>query len=173
MPFRAPSSPRLRPGKGIRPHGPTWTPDLVKSAFLAAMTWCVQTGGPVGPRGTARVALHYRATLTDHLAEGWGLPEIAGDDMPDERRLRVQPPPAVVSFHRAALAWPAAYLCPANVGSARMLGLWATCKARRHSFDRAVKERGNISRGHAYVLRDRGLSLIAQGLDRDRVPLSG
>ncbi len=85
--------------------------------------------------------------------------------------MRLMLPPAVVSRHRAALEWPAIYLCPGNVTSARMLGLWAACKAGKRPFDKALEARGGIARAHVYRYRDRGLSLIAQGLVRDRVPV--
>lgn len=42
------------------------------------------------------------------------------------------------------------------------------CKARRISFDAAVKRRGTIASATAY----RGLPLISQGLDRDRLSRS-
>ena len=49
-----------------------------------------------------------------------------------------------------------------------MVGLWSLCKVSRRSFAGAVKARG-ISRPAAYQLRDRGLSMISQGLQRDGV----
>jgi hypothetical protein len=49
----------------------------------------------------------YQATLDDHLAEGWGLPEVAGDDPLEDRPIRLLPSPAQV---------------------ARMVGLWAASK---------------------------------------------
>lgn len=60
-------------------------------------------------------------TLDDHLDEGWGLPEIAGDDEPgDGKRLVVQASAAQISAYEAALRWPALYLYPAHEGSARL-----------------------------------------------------
>lgn len=151
-----------RAGNGALPPGEGWTPRKVADALVEALAWAQGEGGPVGPRGYKTASLPYLATLDDHLAEGWGLPEVADQDAPpDDRPLRLMLPPAVVSRHRAALEWPARFLCPDHVGSARMVGLWAACKAGRRSFDGAVKARG-LSRAHAYRLRDRGLALISQ-----------
>lgn len=153
------------------PPAPEWTPKIVGEQLVEAIRWAASLG-PVGPKGFNHVRLAFEATLEEHLAEGWGLPEAAEDDgRGEDRPLRLMLPPAVVSRHRAALEWPAVYLCPDNVTSARMLGLWAACKAGKRSFDGAVKARGGIARAHAYRYRDRGLSLIAQGLVRDRVPV--
>lgn len=148
-----------------------WTHKLVGEQLIAAMEWVRRYGGPTGPRAYGTINLNYRAGLDDHLAEGWGLPEIAGDDETEaekDAKLILPPTPAMVSRHLAALEWPAIYLCPHHDDSARMLGLWAACKARRRSFERMLNGR---ARGHAYRLRDRGLSLISQGLARDGVPV--
>jgi hypothetical protein len=114
--------------------------------------------------------MSFSATLDDHLSEGWGLPEVADDDEVEAKALILPPSPAQVTRHVAVLEWPAVYLCPDHHGSARMVGLWAACKARRFPFDKALA--GRLARGHAYRLRDRGLSLISQGLDRDGIALS-
>ncbi len=148
---------------------PQWTPELVGDALVTAMRWAASQG-PVGPRGYNHVRFAFSASLDDHLDEGWGLPEVAGqDEPPEDRPLRLMLPPAVVSRHRAALEWPATYLCPADVGSARALGLWAACKATGRSFDGALKARATMHRSVAYRLRDKGLSLVSVGLARDGV----
>lgn len=161
------------PSPKTAPHPPAaqWTPELVGNALVEAMRWAAAQG-PVGPKGFSYVRLPFAATLDDHLDEGWGLPEVAGQDEPTEGRpLRILLPPAVVSRHRAALEWPARYLCPDHVGSARALGLWVACKATGRSFDGALKARATIHRSVAYRLRDRGLSLVSMGLARDGVPV--
>ncbi|NGM47924.1 hypothetical protein G5B31_20615 [Rhodobacter sp. SGA-6-6] len=85
--------------------------------------------------------------------------------------MRVQLSARQVSRHEAALTWPTIYLVGAGLqGSARMVGLWAACKAYRRPFSKAIEGRG-VSRPAAYALRDRGLSIISQGLARDRVPV--
>jgi hypothetical protein len=106
-------------------------------------------------------------TMEDRLALGWGLHEVA--DPEEERPLRVQLSAAQVTALEETLQWPAKYLCPAHEGSARMVGLWAACRARKSSFDGALRARKTIARATAFRLRDRGLSLIAHGLDRDEV----
>ena len=145
-----------------------WTPDLVGEALLDAMRWVRRHGGPAGPRGFRSGQPAYLPTF-EELLEDFGIPERAGDEE-EERDLILPPTPAQVSRHLAALQWPADFLCPAHIGSARMLGLWAICKVSRRSFAGAVKARG-VARGIAYQLRDRGLSMISQGLDRDGVPV--
>ncbi|RHZ95361.1 hypothetical protein D1122_14845 [Cereibacter sphaeroides] len=84
--------------------------------------------------------------------------------------MRVQPTPALVSRYVAALQWPADYLCPEHIGSARCLGLFTACKAYGLLIAPELKARG-VARHHAYRLRDRGLSLIALGLEKDAVPV--
>lgn len=153
-------------------HIATWTPELTGTVLIEALRWVQRHGGLVSPRGFKVTAMPFSATLDDHLAEGWGFPEIAGDDREPPPPLRVLISPAEVSRHMAALEWPALYLCPDHIGSARMVGLWAASKARRVSFSGAVKAMGTLSRLHAYRLRDRGLSIISQGLDRDRVAVA-
>lgn len=139
------------------------------------MRWSRQCAGRPhrgrwGPWGFNYVRLPFAATLDDHLREGWGLPEVAGQDEPTEDRpLRILLPPAVVSRHRSALEWPARYLCPDHATSARVVGLWAACKAGKRSFDGALKARGGIARAHAYRYRDKGLSIISQSLAREGV----
>ena len=115
------------------------------------------------------MALPFVVTLDEHLANGWGLPEAAGDDEPDPRRLRVMLSPAQVAQHEAALDWPRRYLGD-HEGSARILALWLRCKVQKRPFDAALKARGTISRGAAIQMRDKALSIISQGLDRDGVP---
>ena len=147
----------------------TWTPKTVAEAMLEALQWASWAAGRVGPGGVKTVSLPFVVTLDEHLAEGWGIPEVAGDDEPDPRRLRVMPSPEQISRHEAALDWPRAYLRD-NEGSARILGLWLRCKITKRPFDAAIKARGTISKTTAYALRDRALSIISQGLDRDGVP---
>ena len=106
-----------------------WTPQLVGEAMVEAMKWVRRTA-PAGPRGMVTASLPVSVlSLEDFLEQGWGLPENADDDEPDERELILPLTAKQVSRHMAALQWPADYLCPDHIGSARMLGLWAVCKA--------------------------------------------
>lgn len=152
----------------LPPH--TWTSRLVRDVLLETMTWAYFTAGQVGPRGFARVAkLQWSPTLEDHLREGWGLPDKADDEEIKERPRRFFSQAQIALFSKA-LHWQGRYLYPDNIGSSRMLALWLRTKARRGAFDRAIEGKG-VSRGHAYRLRDRAVSLIAQGLTADRVPV--
>ncbi|WP_235697894.1 hypothetical protein [Cereibacter sphaeroides] len=136
--------------------------------MIDAQLWARRTGRPVGPAGYTRSRSDYQASDLDFEREGWGLPEVADpDDIPP---MRVQATAALVSLYEAALEWPADYLCPEHIGSARMLGLFTVCKAIGLPVARELKARG-VARHHAYRLRDRGLSLTAQGLERDGVPV--
>lgn len=149
----------------------TWTPKLAGERMIAAVRWASYSGGTVGPAAIRGSMPAFNPTLDDHLDEGWGLPEVAGDDTPADRRLFLNVTAAQISAHEAALGWPSRYLYPDHEGSGRMLCLWLRCKAHRRSFDDAVKRRGLISRATAFRLRDRGLTMISMGLARDRVPL--
>lgn len=151
----------------------TWTPKLAGDRMAAALRWATYNGGKVGPGGIRGSMPSFNPTLDDHLDEGWGLPEAAGqdDDIEPPKRLIVQATAAQITAYEAALSWPAVYLYPAHEGSARMLCLWLRCKVHRRPFEDAVKRRGTISRATAFRLRDRGLTIISMGLDKDGVPL--
>ncbi len=145
-------------------------PEAVGEAMLEALRWAQWSAGRTGPGGVKTVSLPFIASLDEHLAESWGLPETAGDHEPAPRRLRVMPSPEQISRQEAALDWPRRYLSD-HEGSARILALWLRCKIQKKPFDTAVKARGTISRGAAIQMRDKALSIISQGLDRDGVPL--
>ncbi len=143
-----------------------WTPARAGEQLVAAMKWARFAAGRVGPAGIRSGQPAYMPT-DDEYFEDFGLREVA--DPEDVPPMRIQPSPAQISRHEAALQWPAIYLVgEGREGSAKMVGLWAACKAYRRPFASAVKERG-IPRGLAYQLRDRGLSLISQSLARDGV----
>lgn len=157
----------------VPPPEACWTPKDVGDQLVAAMTWVRRYGGPTGPRAWGTINLNFRASLNDYLAEGWGLPELADDDETEaekDDRLILPPTPAMVTRHLAALQWQATYLCRDHIASARMTGFWAVSKARGIPFERILQ--GRVSRAHALRLKDRGLSLISQGLARDGVPVA-
>lgn len=148
----------------------SWTPETVIEVMVDAQRWARRTCRPVGPAGYARTGSGFvrNADQKGAWEEGWGLPEVADpDDIPP---LRIPATAALVSAYERALQWPADYLCPAHVGSARCVGLFVACAAYGLRVGPELKSRG-LARHHAYRLRDRGLSLISQGLDRDGVPL--
>lgn len=152
------------------PAAPTWTPEIVGEQLIEALRWAKHNAGRVGPGGFVGSRSLFNVTLEDHLEKGWGLPEIAGDDEPEEHRVRVAATPEQITRHEIALQWPADHLLPDHKGSARMLGLWAACEISKRSFNGAVKARG-VDRRAALQLRDRGLSLISQALDRAGLPV--
>ena len=150
-----------------------WTARRVREVLVEAVTWARQYAGPIGPASVRSSMPVYKPTLEDHLEEGWGLPELAGDEADDDRPLRVPVEPERADFLMAALSWQAVYLVNAgHPGLAKTLSLWlhhATGKRGGKGFDTMLKQR-QISRGHAYRQRDRALGLIAQGLIADGVP---
>lgn len=149
-----------------------WTPKLVGEHLIEALRWARYAAGRTGPVGYVAQRLPEAVlSIEDRLALGWDAAVKA--DPEDQRFLRVQLSASQVSRHEAVLAWPATYLVPSgHTGSARMVGLWAASRAYKRSFDQALKARG-VGRSLAYRMRDRGLSLIAQGLDKDGVRTSG
>lgn len=150
--------------------GPQWTPKAVGEQLIEALRWARYSAGRTGPGGLATMRLPETIlTPEDRLELGWDAAvEVDPDDLPP---MRIRPSAAAITRHLSALEWPARYLVAADlVGSARMVGLWAACRAYNRPFNRALDARG-IHRAFGYRLRDKGLSLISQGLDRDKVPV--
>lgn len=155
------------------PADDQWNPKRVGDALIEAVTWARYCGGPVGPSGIRSAMPSYNPTWEDRLTEGWGLPD--GPDEEEqaarERNLRRATTPEQVSRHLAALEWPAIYVAKNNPGDARVLALWVKCKVYRRPFNAAVDRRKYLTSSLAYRMRDRALSAISVGLDRDGVPL--
>lgn len=143
-------------------HG--WTPKLVKARLVAATLWVKHYGGPVGPSGVKSSMPSYKASFEDHMDEGWGIPEVAGEDPADDKGRPLPPSAEEVEAHLDALMWVSSFVAKTHPESARILALWLRCKVYRRDFDRAIGDRQ--SRGHAYRLRDRALSLISVALAR-------
>ncbi|TXH44938.1 MAG: hypothetical protein E6Q97_31945 [Desulfurellales bacterium] len=139
-----------------------WTPGEVKAELVEAVRWVRFHGGPVGPSGIRSCMPSYTPSLEDHLEEGWGLPEVAGDDRPGDKKVSLPPTPERVEQLIDALTWISRYVVATNPGSAQMLALWVRCKVYRRDFGDAVE--GRLSRSSAYRLRDRGLGIIATRL---------
>ena len=149
-----------------------WTPERVKLVLKEAVAWARRHAGPVGPAGIRGSMPSYKATLEDHLEEGWGIPETAGDDEPWDKAIEIPIDPARADYLMASLSWVGVYLI--NDGhpvTGKMVSLWMAHSVTRNAraFDAALK-REKVSRGHAYRIRDRGLSMIAQRLTADGVP---
>lgn len=143
-----------------------WTPKRASDQMVAALIWARHCVAPPGPAGIRSTLPTYHPSLEDHLEEGWGLPESA--DKPDEKRIYLPPSPDQVQRHIAALQWPARYLAAEFPLSARVLAIWLQAQAYNDSFSRLM-DRRDLSRAHAYRLRDRGLAAIAMGLAADGV----
>lgn len=149
-----------------------WTPKLVGEVMLEALRWAAISAGPVGPRGfvNSRATRQFRATLEDHLEEGWGIPETAGDDEPWLDPVTLPYTLDQIRLFQHAIHWQYRYLYPDYQEVGRVLGVWLRTKARKGAFDRQVAALG-YSKRHCYRMRDKGLGLIARGLHRDSVPV--
>lgn len=143
----------------------TWTPEIVAETLVDAARWCLLTAGRTGPARVKSLMPDIDMSMADRLAEGWS--SVVGKD--DERRLRRAFAAGRISQLEWAIRWPIDYL-DAEPGARRVLQLWLRCKVTRLRFDGEVKAR-KWSRATAYRQRDRALSLISVGLDRDRVRL--
>jgi hypothetical protein len=154
-------------------RGDQWTPKLVGERLVAAVRWAQYAAGPTGPAGFRSNLPAVALSWEDRLAEGWGLPD--GPDEEEERlaqkRLKIAVTPAQITQHLAALEWPATYLLPDRAGDARVLNLWVRCKVLHRPFNEAIDRRKYLTRSAAYRMRDRALSVISVGLDRQGVPL--
>lgn len=151
-----------------REENATWTPKIVQERMIEALKWARYNAGPVGPAKVRSTMPAYRASLEDHLAEGWGIPERADDDLGVDDVLRLNLSPEAVSQMIWVLNWCGLYLAKDRPGDARILNLWLRCKVYRTSFDAALKSRGfALSRQHAYRMRDRALSHLSQRLDHE------
>lgn len=148
----------------------TWTPKLVRETLVEAIRWARYNAGPTGPAEVRALMPTYLPSSADRELEGWGEHEDIEDRSsppPVRRRLR----PKEVSLLLEALYWPARYAVPTLPTATRVLNLWLRCKVYKGDFDKAVERRGEMSRASAYRYRDRALSAIAQGLEKDGVPL--
>lgn len=150
-----------------------WSPKRVGECLIEAVRWAQYAAGPVGPAQMRGSMPTYSPTWEERLAEGWGLPDGPDDEEAAfrNRKLRIAATAAQISVFLDRLEWPARYLIPDNAGDARVLGLWVRCKVLKRPFNDAIDRRKFLSRGAAYRMRDRALSIISVGLDRDGVPV--
>ncbi|MGA0615914.1 hypothetical protein [Paracoccus sp. KR1-242] len=149
-----------------------WTPSRVKETLAEAISWARRHAGPVGPAPMRGSMPNFNPTLEDHLEEGWGIPEAAGDDEDWTKPIELPIDPKRADFLMASLTWVGIFLI--NDGhpvTGKMVSLWMAHSVSRNNraFDAAIK-REKVSRGHAYRLRDRGFSLIAQRLTAAGIP---
>ena len=145
-----------------------WTPELVRDRMIEAVRWARYTAGPTGPAPIRSLMPEYRASLEDHLAEGWGLPEKADGVDEAERAIHLRMPPERVDQMIWVLDWCRLYLAKDRPGDAVILNLWLRCRVYRGNFDTALKRRSfAMTRRHAYRMRDRALAHISQRLDKE------
>lgn len=144
---------------------PVWTPDIVGETLIDAARWCLLTAGRTGPARVKSLMPDLDMSMADRLAEGWS--SVVGEDQ--ERRLRRAYAAGQISQLEQAIRWPIEYL-DAEPGARRVLQLWLRCKVTKLRFDAEVKAK-KWSRATAYRQRDRALSAISMGLDRDRITL--
>jgi hypothetical protein len=146
----------------------TWTPQLVRDRMIEAVRWARYNAGATGPAPIRSAMPSYEATLEDHLAEGWGIPEKAEGVEEAEKVTRIQLSPERIDEMIWVLDWCRLYLASERPGDAVILNLWLRCRVYKGNFDASLKRRGfALSRQHAYRMRDRALSHISQRLDRE------
>jgi hypothetical protein len=152
-----------------------WIPKLVKGRLVEAVRIVNATAGRVGPRG-------FGPTLPQTIIDAasrrggdgdtpwWGYP---GDSHGAPRRYG----PQRVTLAEVESLWPWTYLKDvdpprdSHLDLLTTLQVWIFCKVeRRMTFEEAC-EAADWSRGTAYRAVDRGVSVIAQGLNRDGVPV--
>ena len=150
-----------------------YTPEHVKERLLEAVRWLRHNGSSAGPHQMRSPIPAYRSTLEDHLLEGWGIPDKAdGVEAADQasKIVRMRHSPARVDEMLRVLDWCRLFLARDHAGDAVILNLWLRCKVYRINFEEAIKERGfPLTRRHAYRMRDRALSKIAQGLQQQGI----
>lgn len=144
----------------------TWTPKLVRERMIEAVRWARYNAGPTGPAPIRSTMPSYNATLEDHLAEGWGIPEKAEGVDQDSKVMRIPISPKRIDEMMWVLDWCRLYLVSQRPGDAVILNLWLRCRVYKGNFGAALERRGfALSRQHAYRMRDRALSHISQRLD--------
>ena len=149
-------------GEGGRTGDETvWTPVAVGKALIWALRLARAVAGPTGPRG-------YGSGMLDVVYSADEVREMEPPlDVP-----RVNASSAMISRMETVLGWQGTYLASSqeHVGSSRVLKVYLRCRANKASFANECKRRG-WGRTRSYEQRDRALSVIAQGLDRDGAPL--
>jgi hypothetical protein len=173
-PSAAPSS-RRSTARAVDWSAGVWSPEMVAKTLTIAVRWVYATGRADQPAAVRSQNLGFIVgVLTDdEFLEEFGADREAPED-PDEdetrRRSRRGFSPAEVSAMERALQWPVEYLDGWR-GPANVLKVWLRTKAKRKpTFERAAKAHG-WSRATAYRARDKALEIIAEGLNRDRIPV--
>lgn len=148
-----------------------WVPKTVEKRLIEAARLVERVSGSWKPKEFGNSMPVFQRDWTDWLAQ---LDE-AGKDLSDVKIERDEGPmrrgatSREISRMEAAICWPVEYLGE-QPGPRKVLAVFLRCKAYRKPFDRACKRLG-WPRATAYRARDKALSLIAQGLNRDAVPV--
>jgi hypothetical protein len=139
-----------------------WNPALVGKALVWALKIARATAGATHPRsyGNGMPSVVYTRE------------EIFEMGIEEDRPRRLPPSSIEITRADAVLFWQSRFLVtdPDLIESSAMLKAWLRCRTHRRSFGKECDDRG-WARATAYRRRDRALSVISQGLDRDRVPV--
>lgn len=161
-----------RDSGGVHPEiTDLWVPKTVEKRLIEAAKLTLTTTGRVGPKEFGSAMPMYQREWTDWLAQlddTNKLPEDVRIEK-DERPSRVGATSRQITRMEASMRWPIQYL-EAMPGPRRVLAVFLRCRAYRKPFGLACKRLG-WPRATAYRARDKALSLIAQGLNRDGVPV--
>lgn len=141
-----------------------WTPKLVRKELEAAMRLIQRTAGRVGPAA-------YRSSMPAYSHDWWEQVIQAGEGnlYAGGNRIRLGASAAQVSRMERVMRWQIVYL-DAWPGPRTGLRLHLQHVAHGVPFSRLCRERG-VPLATAKRARDKALSLISQGLDRDGVIL--
>lgn len=155
-------SPEMSPGRDRwinEVHVPEtdlyWTPKLVETRLLEAFKFAEKTAGRIGPK-------QYGSASPAPLWE-------PGDHPLPKGEFVLMLSPAEVSRLEAALGWMAHYLRD-EPGATNVAEAFVRGKLARLPWKKVVKRAG-WSLATADRKRERAFSIIAQGLNRDRVPV--
>ncbi|ABS14250.1 hypothetical protein I6H96_02645 [Brucella anthropi] len=148
-----------------------WLPKIVDERLVEAAKLAQRTAGPTGPREDGNAWPKFQREFLDwydEIKDEFG--NIIGHVQTGEPEKKMPYIPArKISQMEAAIQWPMHYL-KEHDGPRNVLSVYLRCKAYRKPFGQACKRLG-WPRATAYRARDKALSLIAQGLNSDGIPL--
>lgn len=141
-----------------------WTTARVARAMVQALRVANRVAGPTGPKQYGNAMPRVIYDWADIL--GWTAEE---EEKPTEGEpVRLTPTSSQVERMERAILWQSRYLADFP-DLAAFLKVWLRCRVSRKKFGAECKRRG-WARATAYRGRDRALAIIAEGLNRDRVP---
>lgn len=152
-------------GGSVRALPEAWTPDLVAENLVIALRYLRRMPGGGGSGGGDSWPRLLREAA-DYVQQLQG-----GETFAYRNASPLHLTADQVSRMNAVIEWQAIYL-KQNDGPARMLALWLFCKTSRMKYREALSN-ARVPPATAYRARDRALSIIARGLERDQVPIFG